>query len=253
MRANKLSRSHGFTLIELLTVIGIIGVLAAMLLPALNTAREKGKRVACASNLRQIGIAILAYSGDYGNHTPTPDLNHSTDPIDRGAVNWSRVLVVGGYATPKIFQCPDDHRPLGSPGNPNPRSYGIVVGFGNATPSGPAGNYWIAGSRLTCPYLTNTSVAIVGEFLSDGATSIQPVIENIANAYMTSPADSTATLQPHSKHMNSNPTAGNYLFLDGHVEWNEKMTAGMLATDPTMLAMFPPPPTLPAPLVVPCP
>jgi len=49
---------HGFTLIELLVVVAIIAVLIAMLLPMLNKARESAKRVQCASNLRQNGLAL---------------------------------------------------------------------------------------------------------------------------------------------------------------------------------------------------
>ncbi len=59
------SRRNGFTLIELLVVVAIIAVLVAILLPALNTARERAKSVVCESNLRQVGIAIQFYTDDW--------------------------------------------------------------------------------------------------------------------------------------------------------------------------------------------
>ncbi len=59
-----MKRSKGFTLIELLVVIAIIAILMAILMPALNRAREQGKRAACLNNLRQLQLAWIAYAGD---------------------------------------------------------------------------------------------------------------------------------------------------------------------------------------------
>jgi prepilin-type N-terminal cleavage/methylation domain-containing protein/prepilin-type processing-associated H-X9-DG protein len=77
------SNHRAFTLVELLVVIAIVALLAALLLPGLASARERGKGAACLSNLRQIGISIRAYSDDNSGNIPFgPKASSFTSPFD---------------------------------------------------------------------------------------------------------------------------------------------------------------------------
>ena len=245
MRSHRTLPRCAFTLVELLVVIAIIGVLAALLLPALNRVREKGNRTSCASNLRQIGIALVTYADDNGDHIPTAVINQPNSESAGRAANWCQALVGGFYVGERVFRCPND-RAMSAARAPNGvRSYGIVIANSriSRTDSSRAGNdYWIAGSQFLCSYLTNSAVAVVGEYYSD---TILPTVRGTGWECVTGPSIATASggfvWLPLAKHANNAPMQGNFLFLDGHVEWVEhpENRREMFPLVPTGLSSFP--------------
>ncbi len=95
-------RANAFTLIELLVVIAVIALLMGILLPALNRARQQAKKIACLSNMRQMGIALQAYLIDSDYRLP-PSSCHISDPNDY----WLRILST--YTGENLlFCCPCD-------------------------------------------------------------------------------------------------------------------------------------------------
>ena len=140
---------RNFTLIELLIVIAIIAILAGMLLPALNSAREKSRTANCIGNLKQIGVVFQSYANDWNDYI-TPG-SYSTP--DNNDMPWQRTYVKSGYLPASnwagdistkpglvkgVYRCPTESF-LGSVwGDWGASHYGMGFYFGSYTYGGYA-------------------------------------------------------------------------------------------------------------------
>jgi prepilin-type N-terminal cleavage/methylation domain-containing protein/prepilin-type processing-associated H-X9-DG protein len=220
--------ARAFTLIELLVVIAIIAILAAILFPVFAQAREKARQTACASNLKQIGTAIMMYTQDYdetlpstwmgnGAATPPNGIDSSVGP----AYTWN-YMILPYIKNDGVFTCPSNR--YDSKDNQKKIFYGTPALFQpiHYVPNRQVMGQMIIEGLSPLSAIDSPSEAIMvaenkSRYSDANWTSTYSALGsgNVMLNFTTNQPESFATgegfIQSHQK-------MGNFVFADGHVK-----------------------------------
>ena len=213
-----MSRRKGFTLIELLVVIAIIAILAAILFPVFAKARAKARQASCLSNLKQLGLGLLAYCQDYDEKMPFIYYNTGNDarviggwPGNTGRyITWAEQIYPYVKNT-QIFQCPDlvlakstDMESYYSFPTPYTANYSVIA---------------LPGSSLSLGGIsTPATCMLIGDGIQQLDARWGPAI--LASIYNNAPTGTWPSTTSYCLRVRRHNDGFNWTYCDGHAKWS---------------------------------
>jgi prepilin-type N-terminal cleavage/methylation domain-containing protein/prepilin-type processing-associated H-X9-DG protein len=221
----------GFTLVELLVVVSIIAVLLAILMPAMNKAREQGKKVQCGAHMKNMALGMMTYSMTYNNYYPALLMPGDLSKVLKGKSHWHQ-LVLKFADNKSLPQCPSlsVYKKVQWDDKTYITGYGLnyngwnskktwAVGddpdgaFGYMIPDEPRGGC-IKSSRPRHP----SSFIMLGDTNGNKQTSTTVLRSNFTYGIIGPPRE-LGKVNTQGDMPNVHTNGGNISFMDGHIKW----------------------------------
>jgi prepilin-type processing-associated H-X9-DG protein/prepilin-type N-terminal cleavage/methylation domain-containing protein len=223
-----------FTLVELLVVIAIVGILAALLLAAVAQAKAKARKIQCANNLHQLGLALEEFKTDHNNYPPVLDPTVWDENRDwKDALGFEMNIHANFAQDPKgVWHCPSAHRPEDLQVNWVYDDYGYnTYGLGSWAVTKTGGSFGLSGIWLPnrpTPRINESEIAMPSEMIAIGDNLLGgpsiifdgQLFERASDIAVSSFANksgyssSESTQRSRARHQGH----ANVVFCDGHVE-----------------------------------